>query len=85
MIILARFEDPSRCCSKMLSQDSHPRLTISLIHDRRQAIAYAINNAACKDTVLIAGKGHEAVQIINGEQVHFDDKKIATLYLQNYH
>ena len=79
-----RFENPTTITEEVISGFSSSA-NYFLLNDRRQAIAYAINNAACKDTVLIAGKGHEAVQIINGEQVPFDDKKIATLYLQNYH
>ncbi len=56
----------------------------TLIHDRKDAIAYAVNNAACEDTVLIAGKGHETVQILKDRSVPFDDKKIAQIYLNNY-
>ena len=52
------------------------------MHDRAAAIAHAIKNASLQDMVLIAGKGHEAVQIINGEKLPFDDKKIAREVLQ---
>jgi len=31
--------------------------------------------AAAGDAVLIAGKGHENYQIINHEQLHFDDRE----------
>lgn len=41
--------------------------------DRRLAIQQAIQSANEKDTVLIAGKGHEAYQEIQGVKHHFDD------------
>jgi len=45
------------------------------IPDRRDAIKMAIKFAEPKDIILIAGKGHENYQEINGERVHFDDKE----------
>ena len=44
-----------------------------LIKERRAAIAYAINKAKKNDVVILAGKGHETLQISKGETVHFDD------------
>ena len=43
------------------------------IADRRQAIAYAAANAAAEDVILVAGKGHEAYQEINGLRHHYRD------------
>ena len=45
------------------------------IPDRREAIKMAIKFSEPKDIVLIAGKGHENYQEINGERLHFDDKE----------
>ena len=45
------------------------------IPDRRDAIKMAIKFAEPKDIILVAGKGHENYQEINGERVHFDDKE----------
>lgn len=45
------------------------------IPDRREAIKMAIKFSEPKDIVLIAGKGHENYQEINGERFHFDDKE----------
>ncbi|MGM9986610.1 MAG: UDP-N-acetylmuramoyl-L-alanyl-D-glutamate--2,6-diaminopimelate ligase [Bacillaceae bacterium] len=47
------------------------------IPDRKQAIEYAISQAAYGDVVLIAGKGHETYQIIGNEVFPFDDRLIA--------
>jgi UDP-N-acetylmuramoyl-L-alanyl-D-glutamate--2,6-diaminopimelate ligase len=41
--------------------------------DRRQAIALALGAARAGDTVLLAGKGHEKVQIIGARREPFDD------------
>lgn len=45
--------------------------------DRRAAIAYAVQNAAAADIILIAGKGHETYQDIQGEKHHFSDFETA--------
>ena len=42
--------------------------------DRRQAIARAIRAARQGDTVLVAGKGHETVQIVGNNRNSFDDR-----------
>ena len=46
------------------------------IPDRREAIKMAIKFAEPKDIVLVAGKGHENYQDINGVKHHFDDKEV---------
>lgn len=46
------------------------------IPDRKEAIKMAIKFAEPKDIILIAGKGHENYQEINGERIHFDDKEL---------
>jgi len=46
------------------------------IADRKQAIKTAITMAGPEDIVLIAGKGHEKYQEINGVKHHFDDKEV---------
>ena len=45
------------------------------ITDRRQAIKAACMNARKGDIVLVAGKGHEKYQEVNGVRSHFDDKE----------
>lgn len=44
--------------------------------DRRRAIEAAITNAHPTDLVIIAGKGHEAYQEINGRKVPFSDREV---------
>ena len=46
------------------------------IPDRKEAIKMAIKFAEPKDIILVAGKGHENYQEINGVKQHFDDKEV---------
>ncbi|WPO82843.1 UDP-N-acetylmuramoyl-L-alanyl-D-glutamate--2,6-diaminopimelate ligase [Chryseobacterium sp. JJR-5R] len=46
------------------------------IPDRKEAIKMAIKFAEPKDIVLVAGKGHENYQEINGVRHHFDDREV---------
>lgn len=70
-------------------QVSFPRLNGHLtdsrgyfvVPDRREAIGQAIAEATHGDVVLIAGKGHEKVQEINGVQLPFDDVAVASGFL----
>jgi UDP-N-acetylmuramoyl-L-alanyl-D-glutamate--2,6-diaminopimelate ligase len=48
-----------------------------IVEDRAEAIAQAIQNAEARDTVLLAGKGHEAYQEIKGVKYPFDDMAAA--------
>ncbi len=51
--------------------------------DRRKAIALAIHEAQAGDIVLIAGKGHEKVQVTAAGAVPFDDIEMARNALQS--
>ncbi|MES3016030.1 MAG: UDP-N-acetylmuramoyl-L-alanyl-D-glutamate--2,6-diaminopimelate ligase [Pseudomonadota bacterium] len=46
---------------------------VKVIEDRRAAIAHAVRNANPHDVILVAGKGHEDYQEINGVKHHFSD------------
>ncbi len=54
-----------------------------VIRDRAAAIEYAIANAGPGDVVLVAGKGHETYQDIDGNRMLFSDAKQVRLALQN--
>ncbi len=45
--------------------------------DRAAAIARAVGEAAPGDVVVIAGKGHEAVQVVGERTIAFDDREVA--------
>jgi len=77
-----RSEDPNVILEDMkkgLDKDERD-MTIS-ITDRKEAIKLAIKLASKKDIVLLAGKGHEKYQEINGVKYDFDDYKIASEFL----
>lgn len=65
--ILDGFENPGR---------SH------IIPDRGKAIQWALEQAAPGDTVLIAGKGEQAYQIIGDRPMPFDDRQLACKWLR---
>jgi len=47
-----------------------------VIENRRDAIEYALKNANKNDVIILAGKGHENYQEINGGKHPFDEKEI---------
>ena len=47
-----------------------------VVVDRKKAIEHALKQAQKNDLVLVAGKGHETYQEINGEKIHFDDREV---------
>ena len=55
------------------------------INDRKQAIKTACQLAQPNDIILIAGKGHETYQEINGVRHDFDDMKIVKELLEQLH
>jgi UDP-N-acetylmuramoyl-L-alanyl-D-glutamate--2,6-diaminopimelate ligase len=56
---------------------TNQRKTLSIL-DRREAIKTACHIAKPGDIILVAGKGHEKYQEINGVRHHFDDKEVLT-------
>ncbi len=46
------------------------------IVDRTEAIKYAVDMANKSDIIVLAGKGHETYQEINGERRHYDEREI---------
>ncbi|MFC1573703.1 UDP-N-acetylmuramoyl-L-alanyl-D-glutamate--2,6-diaminopimelate ligase [Candidatus Latescibacterota bacterium] len=76
-----RTEDPLVILHEIL--EGVPSGTVhEVIPDRAEAIDRALELAGKGDAVVIAGKGHEDYQIINGEKLHFDDAEIARPYLR---
>jgi len=52
---------------------------VSTIADRKKAIITAFENAKPDDWILVAGKGHESVQIVGAERRPFSDREIAQM------
>ena len=71
-----RFEDPQEIINDMLAGlDEMQKEKVVCIVDRREAIRRACEMAGRGDVVLLAGKGHEDYQDVNGVRHHFSDKE----------
>jgi len=71
-----RFEEPQEILNDMLAGlDVVEKVKSLTIVDRREAIKTACALAQAGDVVLVAGKGHEDYQIIQGVKHHFDDRE----------
>lgn len=71
-----RTEDPEQIIADMVAGLSPDELERTVtITDRREAIRRALLTARPGSVVLIAGKGHETYQEINGVRHHFDDRQ----------
>ncbi|MBR1394961.1 MAG: UDP-N-acetylmuramoyl-L-alanyl-D-glutamate--2,6-diaminopimelate ligase [Prevotella sp.] len=72
-----RFEDPQAIINDMLAGlDAKQMKKVISIVDRREAIRTACMMAQKGDVILIAGKGHEDYQEIQGVKHHFDDHEV---------
>jgi len=71
-----RTEDPDEIIAQICRGASRPE-RLHVEPDRRQAIRHALDAARPDDLVLIAGKGHESVQIFRDRTVPFDDREVA--------
>lgn len=78
-----RSENPETIIEEMEKgvEPQNFKKTVSIL-DRKQAIKTACQLANPNDIILIAGKGHETYQEINGVRHDFDDLKIVTELLQ---
>ena len=72
-----RFENPQDIINDMLAGlDKEQQKKVIAITDRREAIRTACMIVQPGDVILIAGKGHENYQDIQGVKHHFDDHEI---------
>ena len=73
-----RNEDPELIISEMeKGVDPQNFNKIISITNRKQAIKTACKLACPGDIILVAGKGHESFQDINGKKIHFNDIEVA--------
>lgn len=78
-----RTEDPEKILDDMeTGLTSEQRSQVVRITDRRQAIKTAVMMAHEGDIILVAGKGHEKYQDVNGVKHHFDDVEELELLLK---
>ncbi len=80
-----RSENPLSILKDMqmgMSCDDHYKTHIE--PDRKTAIGYAVAQAKADDIVVIAGKGHETYQEINGVRYDFDDKQVLAQMIKQF-
>ena len=71
-----RYEDPDEIIRQMKAGIAdEDKLKVLSITNRGEAIRTAVALAKSGDIILLAGKGHENYQEINGKKNHFDDKE----------
>jgi UDP-N-acetylmuramoyl-L-alanyl-D-glutamate--2,6-diaminopimelate ligase len=78
-----RSEDPAAIADEMLAgvaEGARNKVVVEL--DRRSAIERAIGAARPGDVVVIAGKGHEQGQDVQGVVTPFDDREVARVALR---
>jgi len=79
-----RSEEPQAIVDDILAGIVEPKAEVLVEVDRRAAIGVALSRAQAGDVVLIAGKGHEAYQLVKGETFHFDDREEAAEWLRRH-
>lgn len=70
-----RSEKPQRIIDDIVRGMPLDFPTVAIV-DRAEAIKHALANARENDCIVVAGKGHETYQEVNGVKHHFDDKEI---------
>lgn len=76
-----RSEDSDRIIAEISAGMQQPQNAV-ILNDRRQAIFYAVSEAANDDMVLVAGKGHENYQEKQGSKQPFSDVAVVWEALQ---
>lgn len=76
-----RNEELSQIFNDILS-GINDKSRFQVIDDREMAIRKAIQMAKDGDIVLVAGKGHEAYQLVKGQKIPFDDREVAQKILK---
>ena len=77
-----RTEDPMTIIADILKGVKQEYGEYIVIEDRRSAIRYAMDIAEKDDIIVLAGKGHETYQEINGVKYHLDEREEVAAHLQ---
>ena len=75
-----RTENPHKIIEDIL-QGVEDRSNCAVIENRIEAIHYAMDIAEKNDIIVLAGKGHETYQEINGVKNHLDEREEVAKYL----
>ncbi len=76
-----RTEDPNTIIADILKGVDSAKKNYKVIENRPSAIRYAMDIAEKCDIIILAGKGHETYQEIQGVKHHLDEREIVAAYL----
>ena len=76
-----RTEDPMAIIEDILKGVNESMGAYIVVPERRNAIRYAMDIAEKDDIIILAGKGHETYQEINGVKYHLDEREEVAAYL----
>ena len=77
-----RSEDPKQIIADILSGVPDKSANYIIEENRFKAIETILKMAKKDDLVMIAGKGHETVQILNSGPIEFDDREVVRKNLE---
>lgn len=77
-----RTEAPMAIIEDILTGINEGLGAYTVIEDRRKAIRYAMDIAKKDDIIVLAGKGHETYQEINGVKYHLDEREEVAAHLE---
>lgn len=78
-----RSEVPSEIIKDILVGMQDTETPYEVVENRKDAIAWAMNNAQMDDIILLAGKGHETYQILPTGTIHFDEREVVAEVLKD--
>jgi UDP-N-acetylmuramoyl-L-alanyl-D-glutamate--2,6-diaminopimelate ligase len=76
-----RSEEPMAIITDILKGIKKEYGEYFVIEDRRKAIRYAMDIAEKDDIIVLAGKGHETYQEIQGHKYHLDEREEVAAHL----
>lgn len=76
-----RYEKPADIIADIIEGVKKADGKYIMIEDRKEAIAYAIDHGQEGDVIVIAGKGHEDYQEIEGVKYHMSDREIVETHV----
>ena len=75
-----RTEQPEAIIADILPGLEGQQAQIHVEPDRPKAIAWALSQAGAGDVIVLAGKGHETYQEIQGVQYHLDEREVVAAW-----
>ena len=77
-----RTEDPQAIIEEILAGMEGADSALYVEPDRRRAIAWALEQGRPGDVIVLAGKGHETYQEVDGVQYHLDEREVVADYFR---